>query len=894
MNVHFDIHRLSAAAFTYPLLFCVAVSVSAQQFDPNNLPPCPPVDYSKKTDSGKTEKWNKCFGKIVVEFDEYSKGDVYEGEYHKGKLNGLGTHKYVSGNIYTGMFKDGNYHGQGTLVSADGIKFTGLYEDGRRHGYGIEKYEDGNIKEEGIWNGSSLSSLADQDDPANASENKFKNHSHEIFSIKPSFNWVGRFKNGLAPFRIGDDGAEKYGYIDRQGKVAISPQFDEATEFEEGLANVRIGDDKTGRWGMIDIEGAFVIQPSFDLIGGLHEGLVNVRIGDIYKGKAGFIDRHGNFVIKPIFKWAYAFSEGLALVVTRNEKRGFIDKKGKFIIKPKFDFAFDFSEGLAVVVDDGTGKYGFIDKKGKVVINFAFDRASSFKEGLAAVRVGNDKTGKWGFIDKQGKILINPQFSDAYDFREGLALVFVRDDRTGKFGFIDKQGKFVISPQFDGAWSFEDGLASVRIGDDKNGKSGFIDKQGKFFINPQFDNNDHFLYSNFSEGLAVSCLKENGKRVCGFVSKKSNQISKTSEPQQRQKIQAEDKLQRPKFSFDITYTNPDENGVVGISIKTNADTASLLVNGEEQGGRADGNYVIKKVARVGQDTQFKITASDINGNSDTKTITVSRQAVPSSTTHIDILKPETINRSKPRDAVAIIIGIQNYKRVPNAEFANNDAREFSEYAIRALGIKPEKIKILLDDEADEVNIVKAFENWLPIQVNKDKTDVYVFYSGHGLPSTDGKSLYFLPHGVDKELLSRTAVAQNEIVAALVAAKPKSVTMFIDACYSGQTRGGDLLLASAKPVALKSEANAFPANFTVITASANDQISSSSPELKHGMFSFYLMKGMEGDADANQDGKITVGEMQDYLSDKVSRQAMTLNRKQNTQLVGDANRVLVGR
>jgi len=170
----------------------------------------------------------------------------------------------------------------------------------------------------------------------------------------------------------------------------------------------------------------------------------------------------------------------------------------------------------------------------------------------------------------------------------------------------------------------------------------------------------------------------------------------------------------------------------------------------------------------------------------------------------------------------------------------------------------------------------------------------VFFSGHGLPAPDGKSLYFLPHGVDKELLSRTAVSQNDIVAALTAAKPKSVTMFIDACYSGQTRGGDILVANAKPVSLRSDTNAYPPNFTVITASANDQISSSSPELKHGIFSFYLMKGMEGEADANKDGKITVGEMQDYLSDKVSRQAMTLNRKQTTQLVGDAAQVLVVR
>jgi hypothetical protein len=50
--------------------------------------------------------------------------------------------------------------------------------------------------------------------------------------------------------------------------------------------------------------------------------------------------------------------------------------------------------------------------------------------------------------------------------------------------------------------------------------------------------------------------------------------------------------------------------------------------------------------------------------------------------------------------------------------------------------------------------------------------------------------------------------------------------------------------------------------------------------------------IRGEADANRDGRITVGEMQAYLSDKVSRQAMTLYRKQNTQLVADANRVLV--
>ena len=51
--------------------------------------------------------------------------------------------------------------------------------------------------------------------------------------------------------------------------------------------------------------------------------------------------------------------------------------------------------------------------------------------------------------------------------------------------------------------------------------------------------------------------------------------------------------------------------------------------------------------------------------------------------------------------------------------------------------------------------------------------------------------------------------------------------------------------------------------------------------------------MEGDADSNKDGKSTTGEMQEYLSDKVSRQALSMSRKQDIQLIGDVNKVLVG-
>jgi hypothetical protein len=367
---------------------------------------------------------------------------------------------------------------------------------------------------------------------------------------------------------------------------------------------------------------------------------------------------------------------------------------------------------------------------------------------------------------------------------------------------------------------------------------------------------------------------------------KSTRLDVANVPQEQEKATT-------RISIKASATKPDADGGFFIHVQTSVDTVSLKIDDEEQGASEQGNYTVRRLARVGQANIVKISAVDRNGNTDTKTISVVRQAVDSRPAFAR-LTPDKIKPRPARDAVAIIIGIQNYKLIPKAEYANQDAQVFYDYASRALGIQQENIKLLVDDEADVSGIYKAFQNWLPLKVRKGKTDVYVFYSGHGLPSADGKSLYFLPVGADRDLIAKTAISQKEIVDALKTAQPKSVTMFIDSCYSGQIRTGETLLASARPVVLSVQETAYPPEFTVITASASDQIASSSPDLKHGIFSYYLMKGLEGEADENKDGTITIGKLQSYLAERVPRFAMTMSRKQEPQLTGDASRVLVAR
>ena len=124
-------------------------------------------------------------------------------------------------------------------------------------------------------------------------------------------------------------------------------------------------------------------------------------------------------------------------------------------------------------------------------------------------------------------------------------------------------------------------------------------------------------------------------------------------------------------------------------------------------------------------------------------------------------------------------------------------------------------------------------------------------------------------------------------------EPKSVTMFLDTCYSGVSREEQTLLASARPIRIVADDEGeIPDNFTIFSASQLDQISSGLKEAKHGIFSYYLMKGLEGNADSNKDKQITNGELLAYMDQNVSQKALELGRQQNPSLAGDPDQVLV--
>ena len=270
-------------------------------------------------------------------------------------------------------------------------------------------------------------------------------------------------------------------------------------------------------------------------------------------------------------------------------------------------------------------------------------------------------------------------------------------------------------------------------------------------------------------------------------------------------------------------------------------------------------------------------------------VRVDRAAAQTATVSFDRLNPLGRKVAPNTNALALIIGVDSYKSTSaRAIYADSDAQVFSDYATQKLGISPGRIKTLVNDGAGEREMLLSVKSWLSRSVKQNQSDVYIFFAGHGLASDDGSKMYLLPYDGAPELLDKTAILRDELFADISAANPRSVTVFLDTCYSGTTRGTDMLIAS-RPIAIRALEQSIPDNFTVMTAAAGDQTAKPLEEAKHGMFSYFLMKGMEGEADANNDNEITAGELHSYVQANVIQQS---SGSQTPELQGDADRVLV--
>lgn len=231
------------------------------------------------------------------------------------------------------------------------------------------------------------------------------------------------------------------------------------------------------------------------------------------------------------------------------------------------------------------------------------------------------------------------------------------------------------------------------------------------------------------------------------------------------------------------------------------------------------------------------------------------------------------------DAFALVVGVEKYETLPPADYAERDAAAVRQHLL-ALGYPARNVAYLTGAQGNFTNIKKYVESWLPNRVNERST-VFVYYSGHGAPNPKSSEAYLVPYSGDPEYLEDTAYPVKRLYEKLAALKAKRVLVALDSCFSG-SGGRSVLAKGVRPLVAKADMGAVGGNVVSLSASGGGEISGTIEEQGHGAFTYYLLKGLNGDA-KDPAGAVTVQSLYRYLTPKVQDAARLRNRDQTPQM-----------
>jgi hypothetical protein len=556
--------------------------------------------------------------------------------------------------------------------------------------------------------------------------------------------------------------------------------------------------------------------------------------------------------------------------------------------------------------------WGFVDETGKVVIPFQFGMVLPFSEGLAAVKYNG---GKCGFIDKTGEIVIPLKYVHAQSFSEGLAAVKL----NGKWGYIDKTGKEVIPLKYDDAWGFSDDLALVKL----NKKYGYIDKKGKIVIPIEYTEIEATTkksqFSYFAKNFIENKVDEWQKKS-EFESTTTWQQRVTEETR---KEKASELLKEAEniFIYERSKNFPCGNITLGAY---DADNEVYLIKSdkfgdwlvpvplnEAQNFKNNWNNIKKTPKCIINNDQLALAVmdfTDTNGktyhynNQSSLNYTIANidynfapieinvptttQPTPQGNQNISTVNlnagQSDVAVNIPKTTIkndktfAVIIANENYQREAPVEFAKNDGETFRKYCTQTLGLPEKNVHFVADAT---LNNIRGEINWLAnvaAAFNSEATIIF-YYAGHGIPDEATKSAYLLPidgYGSDIE----TGYKLDDLYSKLGNMSAKNVILFMDACFSGAQRSGEML-ASARGVAVRPKQGTLFGNMVVFSAAQGDETAYPYREKQHGMFTYFLLKKLQ-----ETKGDVTLGELSSFITTQVQQQSIVVNRKSQTPTV----------
>jgi hypothetical protein len=314
--------------------------------------------------------------------------------------------------------------------------------------------------------------------------------------------------------------------------------------------------------------------------------------------------------------------------------------------------------------------------------------------------------------------------------------------------------------------------------------------------------------------------------------------------------------------YDFAYNKELKDTVINIQI-------ILTESWKKYGENKMINYV------VNQDLNIKSNnfIGEIRNTEPVKLVTIKSD--------VDINIP--VSKEKNDNKYAIVIGNEDYSSrqssltpESNVAFANIDARVFKDYLVQTLGFDIKNVVLINNATASEMKseLFRLGERIKRLE-NPRESEIIFYYAGHGYPDEITKVPYLIPVDVSASDLS-SAITLSYITDALAKTNAKRITLFLDACFTGEGRGAGLLAARSARVLPKSfDANG---NMVIFSATSADQTALPYTDKKHGFFTYYLLKKMQ-----ETKGDVKYSELFDYIKRNVSLESTRLIKPQDPSI-----------
>ena len=251
--------------------------------------------------------------------------------------------------------------------------------------------------------------------------------------------------------------------------------------------------------------------------------------------------------------------------------------------------------------------------------------------------------------------------------------------------------------------------------------------------------------------------------------------------------------------------------------------------------------------------------------------------------------------SGPQVGVALVVGVGRYRStaITPLRYASRDARAVARLLADAevCGFARDQIALLTDRDARRRPIVEHLSTWLP-ERSRGADIAVIYFACHGMQQEIGgdEEGYLLPYDADPDKVVASGVAMAEVASLMNGVLARAVVVLLDCCHAGHvlTREATVSRSPPRDVSIKPVVfeKLLGRNRFLIAACDKGQKSIELPDLKHGLFTYHLLKGMAGAADGDGDGRVGVYELSTYLSQSVGRDAPRFGHVQTPWAKGE--------